>query len=304
MAGRSSRGAVAAVVVTILSWASAFPLTGIAVRHIAPLPLASIRFVIAAFLVLLWVAAARPPVPSRSDMLRFALCGLVGVATYNILLNTGQQTVSAGAASFIVNTLPVFTALLAHLFLKERLARLGWAGMFVSLAGILLIASTQPGGLRFGAGATLVLGAAWCSAIYFVLQRPLIGRYGPGACAAYAMLAGMLLLLPWSGRGFSEAAAAPAAAQVALLLLAIFPAAIGYFSWAVVLGHFGAARAAAFLYLVPPTATFFAFAITGEQPRLMTVVGGAVAIAGVAIVNRFRTRPEAVARTNEAARSG
>ena len=68
-------------------------------------------------------AAARA---DRGDALRFLLCGFLGIALYNALLNTGEQTVSAGAASFIVNTLPIFTALLAAVFLGERFNR--WAG--------------------------------------------------------------------------------------------------------------------------------------------------------------------------------
>ena len=58
-------------------------------------------------------AAARA---DRGDALRFLLCGFLGIALH-ALLNTGEQTVSAGAASFIVNTLPIFTALLAAVFL-------------------------------------------------------------------------------------------------------------------------------------------------------------------------------------------
>jgi drug/metabolite transporter (DMT)-like permease len=64
--------------------------------------------------------------------LRFLACGLLGIALYNALLNTGEQTVSAGAASFIVNTLPIFTALLAQSFLHERFNRWGWLGSLVS----------------------------------------------------------------------------------------------------------------------------------------------------------------------------
>lgn len=53
-------------------------------------------------------------------------------------------------ASFIVNTVPVITALLALIFLKERFRRLAWLGTGVSFAGVVAIASTQPGGIAFG----------------------------------------------------------------------------------------------------------------------------------------------------------
>ena len=60
---------------------------------------------------------------------------------------------------------------------------------------------------------------------------------------------------------------------------------LGYAAWAHALSRLGAARSAIFLYLVPPTATLLAFAISGEMPGVMTFMGGLVAIAGVALVN-------------------
>jgi hypothetical protein len=125
------------------------------------------------------------------------LCGFLGIALYNALLNTGERTVTAVAASFIVNTLPIFTAVLAVVFLGERFNHWGWLGSLVSLAGIAVIARGQPGGLASGAGSTLILGAALCSPSYFVLQRRLIPEYGALTCTAYTLLAGALLLTPW-----------------------------------------------------------------------------------------------------------
>ena len=70
-----------------------------------------------------------------------------------------------------------------------------------------------------------------------------------------------------------------------MVALGVFPAAIGYAAWTYALGRFGAARAANFLYLVPPVAALFGFAALGETMSVLTLVGAAVAIAGVAIVN-------------------
>ncbi|MCS6474482.1 DMT family transporter, partial [Burkholderia thailandensis] len=176
--------------------ATACPLIRIGLHGLAPRQLAAARFATAAVLVIAWLAWQRPPKPSARDALRFLVCGFLGIALYNALLNTGEQTVSAGAASFIVNTLPIFTALLAAVFLRERFNRWGWLGSLVSLAGIAVIAHGQPGGLVLGSGSTLILGAALCSASYFVLQRRMIPVYGALPCAAYTLLAGAVLLTP------------------------------------------------------------------------------------------------------------
>jgi drug/metabolite transporter (DMT)-like permease len=63
------------------------------------------------------------------------------------------------------------------------------------------------------------------------------------------------------------------------------PTALGYAAWTYALGRFGAARAANFLYLVPPVATGLAFLMAGEVPGSLTLAGGTVAIAGVVLVN-------------------
>ncbi|KVC42385.1 DMT family transporter [Burkholderia diffusa] len=287
----SSRGArlplvaAGAVAFTIVSWASAFPFIRIGLHGLAPLQLAAARFATAAVLVIAWLAWRRPNIPAKGDALRFLVCGLLGIALYNALLNTGEQTVSAGAASFIVNTLPIFTALLAAIFLRERFNRWGWLGSLVGLAGIAVIAHGQPGGLVLGSGSTLILGAALCSASYFVLQRRLIPVYDALPCAAYTLLAGALLLTPWlPGALVSLGGGASRDTALAVLVLGVFPAALGYATWTFALGYFGAARAANFLYLTPAVATALSMALTGERPGIETVCGGLLAIAGVIFV--------------------
>ncbi|RQR34510.1 MULTISPECIES: DMT family transporter [unclassified Burkholderia] len=278
--------AAGAVAFTIVSWASAFPFIRIGLHGLAPLQLAAARFATAAVLAIAWLAWRRPRMPARRDALRFLVCGLLGIALYNALLNTGEQTVSAGAASFIVNTLPIFTALLAAVFLRERFNRRGWLGSLVSLAGIAVIAHGQPGGLVLGSGSTLILGAALCSASYFVLQRRLIPVYGALPCTAYTLLAGALLLTPWLPGALASLGGGGASRDTALavLVLGVFPAALGYATWTFALGYFGAARAANFLYLTPAVATVLSMALTGERPGIETLCGGLLAIAGVIFV--------------------
>ncbi|WP_186052245.1 DMT family transporter [Burkholderia gladioli] len=283
---RGTARAAGAVAFTVLSWASAFPFIRIGLHELSPMQLAAARFATAAVLVLGWLAWRRPRRPTARDAMAFALSGLLGIAGYNALLNTAELSVAPGAAAFIMSTSPIVTAILSTLFLREKLNRQGWAGSLFSFAGIGLIASGQPGGLALGSGTTLILLAAAGSAVYFVLQRRLIPVYGPLACTAYTLLAGAVLLLPWLP-GALRSPAAPGALHAALpavLVLGVFPAALGYASWTFALSHFGPARATHFLYLVPAAAMGLSIFMTGEQPGLATLGGGSMAIAGVAAV--------------------
>lgn len=279
-----------AAAITILLWASAFPMIRIALQGFEPVPLAALRFAIAGVLWAAWLAWTRPARPNGRDLARLLICGAIGIALYNVLLNAGQVTVSAGAASFIVNAVPAITAILAVVFLRERFTAWAWAGTALSFAGVALIASAQPGGLSFGAGAMLVFGAAICQAAFFVLQRPLIARHGARTCAALVIGLGALCLAPWLPRAIAQAQVAPPSAILAVIYLGIFPAALGYATWGLAQAAFGASRAANALYLVPPTTIALAFALTGEAPGLLTLAGGTLAIAGVILVNT-RGRP-------------
>ncbi|WP_414447788.1 DMT family transporter [Burkholderia sp. 22PA0099] len=282
----SSARATGAVAFTILSWASAFAFIRIGLHGLAPMQLAAARFATAAVLVIVWLCYRRPTRPSLRDAGWFLVSGFLGIASYNALLNTAELTVAPGAAAFIMSTSPIFTAILATLFLREKFNRWGWIGSLFSFAGIGVIAWGQPGGLVPGSGATLILLAALASAGYFVLQRRLIPVYGALPSTAYTLLAGALLLSPWLP-GAIGSLAAPAASPGtlgAVLVLGVFPAALGYASWTVGLGYFGAARASSFLYLVPAAATVLSMGMTGERPGVATLVGGGMAILGVAFV--------------------
>lgn len=283
-----------AVAGTVLTWAGSFPAIGYALRTFDPLPLASLRFALAALVALAWLAWRRPASVTRRDLATVAICGLLGIAAYNVLLNLGQATVSAGAASFIVNSQPLFMAILAVLFLKEPFNRWSWLGTIAGFVGIAIIAAGQPGGLAFGVGSSLIVAAAACAAGYSVLQRPLLARIAPLDVASMVILAGAVALLPWLPAGLATAGSAGTDTMLMVVFLAIGPGIIGQSCWTFAIRHFGAARAGQFLYLIPPVSLFLAWLMLGDIPQGSTVFGGAVALAGVIIVNsRGRRSPGA-----------
>lgn len=290
MQTKSPLFAFAVAATTVVLWASAFPFIKIGVRSFGPVELAALRFGIASILAVGWLTWTRPKLPSLRDSAQFFLCAAIGIALYNILLNTGQTSVSPGAASFIVNTVPVMTALLAMAFLGERWSMWSWIGTGVSICGIVVIALGQPGGLKFGAGSILIVAAAGCQAVFFILQRPLVSKYGPLACACNVVLFGTVCLSPWLPGAMRQAFDVPLESFLAVVYLGVFPAAMGYAAWAIAQAHFGASRAANFLYLVPPTTLGLSFTLTSEVPALQTVIGGCAAIAGVVLVNTLGKR--------------
>jgi hypothetical protein len=87
------------------------------------------------------------------------------------------MTVAAGAASFLIASTPIWTSLLAGLFLGERLNAVGWSGTLVSFVGIAVIANERGHGLRFSPGALMILGGGISYGVYMVLQKRVLRRY-------------------------------------------------------------------------------------------------------------------------------
>jgi drug/metabolite transporter (DMT)-like permease len=258
--------ALLAVLVTILFWASAFAAIRAGLKGLSPGHLVLLRFLVAGSLLLLYARARGLRPPRREDLPRLFLLGFLGITVYHVALVFGQLTVSAGAASLLIATGPVFTAVLSYFFLKERLRPLGVLGFALALLGSLLIAFGEGGGLAFSPGAFLVLLSALSTSFYFVLQKPLFARYGSEAIAVYTLVLGtlpLLLFLP----GLPEALLqAPRPALLSALYLGVFPGALAYLTWTYALSRTPASRLSSFLYLSPVLAILIAYLWLGEVP--------------------------------------
>ncbi len=276
--------AFAAGLATVVLWAAAFPAISVGVQHVEPVALASVRFAAAATIFCLWRARHRMLPASWRDAGRVGLCGLLGIALYNVLLNTGQRSVPPGAASFIIATQPIFAAGLSAALGHERLTLATLSGSVVSLLGVAIISLGEFASWRLGHDAIFVVAAAACSGSYFVLQRPLAQRYGAIPAASWTILAGAVLLLPWLPQGIVQTAQS-GDATIAVGYLAIGAGVLAYTFWMTALAGLGAARAANLLFLMAPLATALAALTLGIRPGAPTIVGGACALLGVAIVN-------------------
>ena len=268
---------------TVLLWASAFPAISVAVRGLGPAGLAVARLAVASAVLALAAPLMRVRRPKLGDLPLIALCGLAGMTGYQLLLNAGERVVPAGTASLLVATAPVYASLLAVAFLGERSSRRRWAGSAVALAGTALIAASH--GLGFGASALVVLGAAVLQGVFHTAQKPLLARYTGFEVTAYAMWAGTLFILPWTGSLlralWGPGAHAGAAAIGSAVFLGVAPSAAGFVLWAYAMARMDVGRVTVSLYLVPAAAIGIALVWLGQVPGPAELIGGAIALAGV-----------------------
>ena len=197
MGGRLDARLLTAVVAAVVFGASAYAAIGAALVSYSPGPLALLRMLVASAALPAYAVVSGMRLPETRDLPAVALAGLFAFALYNVALNYGQTSASAGAASLIIASIPIFTALLAAAFLGERLDAPGWAGIAVGFLGVALITVGEGGGFGVNAGELLVLFAAVSASLYFAFQKPYLDRYGALPFTAYAIWAGTVLLLPF-----------------------------------------------------------------------------------------------------------
>ena len=277
---------VASLGATVFFWASAYAGIRAVMDAYGPGQVALARLLVASVVLGVYAAASRMRMPEKRDLPAIALSGLLAFAVYHVTLNYGEVTVAAGAAGVLIATAPVFTALLAAVFLGERLRLLGWVGMAVSFAGAALISLDEGGGFALDPGAFLILVSAVCVSIYFVFQKPYLRKYGALAFTIYAICAGTLFALPFLPGLASQALTAPAGTTFTLVYLGLFPTALAYVTYAYAMSRMDASVAVSFLYLIPVLAYLIGWIWLGEAPTALAVVGGSIALAGVLLVNR------------------
>jgi drug/metabolite transporter (DMT)-like permease len=292
---------VAAMVVTVVLWASAFVGIRAIGPHFSPGSLTLGRLAIAAvvlsLLVLPQLLKSRL-LPKGREWWPILAYGVMWFGGYNVALNAAEHVLDAGTSALLINVNPILVAIMAGVFLKEGFPRWLIIGSLVAFAGVALIAfgsghASAPGERPTAdvAGVLLCLLAAVLAAVSVIIQKPVLRKFPAAQATWFGILVGALCCLPFTGQLIGEVQAAPLQATWGLVYLGIFPTAIAFTTWAYALSLVDAGKLAATTYLVPGTTILISWLLLGEIPAVPALVGGLVCLVGVALTRRRSRAP-------------
>ncbi|HKC47006.1 MAG TPA: DMT family transporter [Gemmatimonadales bacterium] len=277
---------LAAALVSICLWSSAYVGIRAATRTIAPGALALGRLTIGSVLLGLLLLRRGAIRPTRRELGLLGLAGFLWFGLYNVALNTGERAVDAGTAAMVVNIAPLLIMALAALFLKEHLSRGLVIGGAVAFLGVLCIGLATRSGNAPWWGVVLCVVATASSAGGVVAQKPVLARVTALQVTWTCCVIGALCCLPYAPRLAHDVGAAAPGDLAWMAYLGVFPTSIAFTSWAYALARGTASRLAALAYLVPPITIGMSGLILGEVPKLVAVLGGALCLAGVIFARR------------------
>lgn len=219
----------------------------------------------------------------RKDILKIALIAFVGVAVLEIVVMYSiQYTTLANASLLNVAPWPIFAALFAPLFTKERMTlRLVFGGV-AALAGVVLVILGGGAGLDFGSehmlGNMMALSISLIGALYNLACMPLMNKYSPLRLTAWLSLFGVMFLIPfgvhsWDQISWSEHSTGT---WIALLYNVVLCTLIAFVIWNTSMKKIGATRANFYRYLVPAVAVVTGALFFNEPILPLQIAGGLI----------------------------
>jgi drug/metabolite transporter (DMT)-like permease len=269
----------------IIFWGSAFAGIRIGLKGYSPEHLSLLRLLVGSVGLLFYAFWKRMPLPKIKDVPIFLLLGCFGFAFYQIALNIGEKTVSAGTASLLVSCSPMFVALFSSIFYQEKQEKQIWIGGIIALFGIAFISFGTEYGFSIGIGAIFILLASASESLFFVFQGHFIKKYGFLPFTAYTIWgATICTLIYFPGLG-EEILQAPLQSSLSAAYLGIGPTVLAYLALSYISSKTEATEAASSFYLIPLTAFLIAWLLLGERPNMITISGGVLTLMGVLITH-------------------
>lgn len=269
-------------------WGLSFPLQHFAAPVLGFVTVAWTRVAVAGVMLLLVVRAAGQPLGLRRHGRDYLVLGLVNTAVPFALfpLALGPAFLTPSALASVINaTSPLWGTAFGLLWLRDRVSRRQLLGLLLGLAGVVVTTGWRPGALPARAlmGIGLCLAAAACYGWASVFTKRRLGQAPPMGMAASSQVAATLWLTPLMLAG-DLPTRAPAAYWGVALVIGLACTGLAYILYYRLIMDLGPARALTVTFLIPVFGVLWSRLLLGEAIRPTLVAGGALVLAGTALV--------------------
>ena len=283
-----------ALSLTILMWGCSFIASKIALREISPVTLLFTRFALGTaflFAILLWRKVN--PLPPRSALPALTLMGFIGIFVHHMLQGYGLTMTTALHTGWLIGIVPIWSAVLSALFLKEKFGKFKIIGLIGGFAGAILVISrgelsTQSLQLPSTSGDFLILLSTLNWAVYSIIGHRTIKSLGATRATTGMMFLGWLMLIPFFlfERGWRELPNLTASGWSSIIFLGVGCSGVGYLTWYSALEQLEVSRVAAFLYVQPLITLVAAVIFLQEKVTAPAIIGGLVVLLSVFVIQR------------------
>lgn len=270
-----------------LIWSSTWIMIKVGLQGAPPFTAAGLRFIIAAFVILAIVRLRRIRLPrSRTFLLLSIYLGVIQLGLAYALVYWSEQYLSSGLTAILFSTMPLMVAVLARVFLGDRLSPAKIGGIVFGIAGVYAIfrENVSLGGERMALGILAALGSAFCASVSSVIVKRFSKAYSPFASILLPhAFAGVLLTtaglsierstpITWSGTTY-----------MTVLYLALFGSVSAFALYFWIIKHVDVTVLSYQTFIIPVLASVLGWIFLGETITLSTAVGGGMIIAGIAL---------------------
>jgi drug/metabolite transporter (DMT)-like permease len=276
----------AAPAVFVVLWASGFIGAKLGLPYAEPMTFLTVRMGGVILLLGLIILVTRPAWPSPAGMLHSAVTGFFVHGCYlGGVFEAIDHKLPAGFAALVVSLQPILTSTLANRLLGERVTGRQWAGLALGIAGVYLVVH----GHTEGGAPPLAWGFATIGLIGITIGTLYQKRFGGGIewrtgflfqyLAAFLLFAVLAFCLEtrqvqWTGEFLIAVAWLVFVLSIGAIWLLYF-----------LIRRHAAARVVSLFYLTPPVTALMAWLLFDEQLSVLALLGMAVCVAGVALVN-------------------
>jgi len=279
------------IMIAIIFWGTSFIATKTLLSELTPETIISLRLILGSLLLTILAVLTRNKFSIKLKSHGYILI-LALIAVFHLWIQvTGLKFTTASNTGWIIGTAPIFMAIQAAIFFKEKIKIVQAAGILIAMFGVLLLIGKgdfKNISLIENKGDLMVLGSAFTWGVYSMVNKKISLSYSPLMTILYLFLMMAIIIIPFNinESSVNSVIHLSTVGWISILFLGLLCSGVAYVIWAQALRDLESARVGAFLYFEPIVTVVAAWFFLSESISILMIVSGIIITAGVLLVNK------------------